>query len=296
MHFLNKKMNLNTPNRLLALISLRDVSSNKGGVMKRTSWARWLVGAAFLGLTLSAHAASFDCSAAKARVDRAICADRTLDKLDGDLGTAYQKTLDLAADQPDLLFSQREWLTERNKCADNRCLAQRYRERLAALQQVKPAGWKTWHDAKLGFSFEYLANRQVKTCSVDGSRQCVQLVGRNMGSSDFLISFKRVDGPFEKVANDEAGFEKNDEGKWVTSYGPGVPTDVERFSGNGWRGMRATISCGIQDAETGFHAAGGDCFWAVVNNGRYSVVASTEGILGTDDATMHSVDSIRFDR
>ncbi|MBY4723388.1 MULTISPECIES: hypothetical protein [Burkholderia] len=59
--------------------------------------------------------------------------------------------------------------------------------------------------------------------------------------------------------------------------------------------MRATIT-GISDPETGFHAAGGDCYWAVLSNGKRAVVANTQGIVGTDDATMHSVSSFRFER
>ena len=57
--------------------------------------------------------------------------------------------------------------------------------------------------------------------------------------------------------------------------GRGTPQAVERFSGAGWRGMRATITCGISDPETGFHAAGGECYWAVLSNGKRAAVANT---------------------
>jgi hypothetical protein len=71
--------------------------------------------------------------------------------------------------------------------------------------------------------------------------------------------------------------------------------DAEHFSGSGWQGIHATVSCGISDPESGFHAAAGDCYWAVVSNGKHSIIADTEGVIGTDDATMRSVNSIRFD-
>jgi hypothetical protein len=62
-----------------------------------------------------------------------------------------------------------------------------------------------------------------------------------------------------------------------------------------WTGRpTGTISCGVSDPETGFHAAGGDCFWAVMSNGKRAVVVDTEGLLGNDPATMRSVESFQF--
>ncbi|WP_010093251.1 hypothetical protein [Burkholderia ubonensis] len=40
----------------------------------------------------------------------------------------------------------------------------------------------------------------------------------------------------------------------------------------------------------------GECYWAVLSNGRRAAVATTQGIIGTDDATLHSVSTFRFDR
>ena len=47
--------------------------------------------------------------------------------------------------------------------ADAACIATAYRDRTAALKQVKHAGWKTYRDPALGISFEYLGNRQIKS-------------------------------------------------------------------------------------------------------------------------------------
>ncbi|WP_431227398.1 hypothetical protein [Burkholderia contaminans] len=44
------------------------------------------------------------------------------------------------------------------------------------------------------------------------------------------------------------------------------------------------------------HAAGVDCYWAAPRNGKHAAVANTQGIVGADDATMHSVSSFRFER
>jgi uncharacterized protein len=252
---------------------------------------------AAVGLSLSAHADSIDCSRAKTRTDRLICADKALVSADSALSSAYYDAVGIAADQQAVIQSQRTWLKQRDACADAACVAAAYRDRTAALKRVKRAGWKTYRDPALGISFEYLANRQVKKpCPAIGGDRCVAIVGRNMTYSDYFIAFEIVDGALEPVAEKQAGFERQDDGKWVTTNGPGTAQDVERFSGAGWRGMRATIACGISDPESGFHSAGGDCYWAVLSNGKRAAVANTEGIVGTDDATLHSVSTFRFER
>lgn len=240
----------------------------------------------------AAHAASFDCGQARRPVEHAICADKVVSGLDDQLDAAYREAMPAAADQAGLARAQRTWLAERDRCADAACLARAYRQRIAEIAQVPRAGWTTYSNPALGIAFDYLANRRVVKCTVGHGPNCVMLVSRGLGISDYLIAFKVVKGPLEAVAKSEAGFELQD-GKWVTTFGPSEPVPVERFSGKGWTGMRATITCGISDAN-GFHAGAGDCFWAVISDGARSVVADTQGILGADAATQRSVASLRF--
>jgi uncharacterized protein len=255
---------------------------------------RLLLAGGLAAAALSAHAAGIDCAKAKTHTERLVCADAAVKQLDTELGGAYDSVLSTAADPAGLVHAQRDWLKQRDACADAACLSQAYRDRLAALKQVRPAGWKTYHDPALGISFEYLENRQIKPCPERGGR-CVALVGRGMDrNSPYLIAFEVVDGPLEQVAADKAGFERQDDGKWHTTYGRGESMPVESFAGHGWKGMRATIACGIDD-EAGFHAAVGECFWAVMSNGKRSVVADTAGTMGTDEASQHSVQTLRFD-
>ncbi|AOK20250.1 hypothetical protein WT26_31230 [Burkholderia cepacia] len=252
---------------------------------------------AAMSFTLSAHAAGIDCSASKTRTEHLICADEALMSADSALASAYDATVDAAADPRAVILSQRAWLKQRDACADAACIAAAYRDRTAALKQVKHAGWKTYRDPALGISFEYLANRQVKKpCPEGGSDPCVAIVGRNMTNSNYFIAFEIVDGALEPVAEKEAGFVKQDDGKWMSTFGRGTPQEVERFTGPGWRGMSATIMCRISDPKTGFYSAAGECYWAVLSNGQRSAVAGTQGFVGTDDATLHSVSTFRFDR
>lgn len=165
---------------------------------------------------------------------------------------------------------------------------------LASGAEATGAAWQTYRDAKLGISFAYLANRRVVPCPGTDRPNCVALLGPDMHNADYLIAFEMVDVPLEKAATDKAGFAQQD-GKWITQNGPGMPQDVQSFSGKGWKGLKATIACGISDA-LGFHAGAGDCFWAVMSNGKRSVVLDTQGLVGTDPDTMRSVNSFQFDR
>ncbi len=99
---------------------------------------------ALLGLALGpglARAASIDCGKASNAIERAICADRPLVRLDADVNREFARLLEdfsVAAGTPGspavaaLRDSQRNWLRDRDACgADAACLAREYRRRLA---------------------------------------------------------------------------------------------------------------------------------------------------------------------
>jgi hypothetical protein len=148
----------------------------------------------------------------------------------------------------------------------------------------------SFSDPDLGIAFDYAAGRRTGPCPEVEGPGCIAL----FEGDDHLISFLVKDGAVEAVAAAEAGFERNAEGVLMTTYGRFQPVAVESFSGAGWTGLKAVVTCGISDAETGFHAAGGECLWAVVGDGQRAVVASTQGVRGTDEATMRTLTSIRF--
>ena len=70
--------------------------------------------------------------------------------------------------------------------------------------------------------------------------------------------------------------------------------EVESFEVGGKPGLRAVITCGISDPETGFHAAGGECLYAVVSDGQRSVVISSSGFGNGLEAAEAAVASLRF--
>lgn len=78
-------------------------------------------------------APSFDCRKASSLAEKAVCADPLLGKLDGALSENYKYMLasDIGDDaRINLKATQKKWFSERNKCADNRCLESSYRKRI----------------------------------------------------------------------------------------------------------------------------------------------------------------------
>jgi TonB family protein len=88
---------------------------------------------------------SFDCNAAGVGVvERTICGDRELAGMDVEMSRLYEAVRDAAAPAPardDLVSAQRAWLAARASCANldmpRQCIADAFRERIAALRQLR---------------------------------------------------------------------------------------------------------------------------------------------------------------
>jgi hypothetical protein len=155
-----------------------------------------------------------------------------------------------------------------------------------------PTGVQT--SAAFGVAFDHAAGLQTRPCD-EAMPRCIVLF--DPAAEEFmrdLVTVQVFAGPLEAVAAAEGGFERNAEGRLMTTYGRFEPVAVEAFEVNGRSGLRATITCGISDPETGFHAAGGECLWAVVSDGAQSVVISSSGFGNGLEAAGPVVRSIRF--
>ncbi len=96
---------------------------------------KWI---ALVMLALGANfacAASFDCDKAGTKVEKMICADPELSKLDEELGKAYNKALEANSDQASIKQKQRDWLKERRYCTEKKCLKSAYKKRLLAFSR-----------------------------------------------------------------------------------------------------------------------------------------------------------------
>jgi uncharacterized protein YecT (DUF1311 family) len=85
-------------------------------------------------------AASFDCGEARTRVEKAVCADEELSRLDELLGRFYRGARQQLAENASCLETdQRNWLRAvRDPCANAACLKKVYLERLAELAALQP--------------------------------------------------------------------------------------------------------------------------------------------------------------
>jgi uncharacterized protein YecT (DUF1311 family) len=81
------------------------------------------------------HAASFDCSKATSEVEKIICANDELSRLDDSLMKAYQRVLDRTRKKEEMIESQNQWLeNERNECQDAKCIRKAYEMRINELR------------------------------------------------------------------------------------------------------------------------------------------------------------------
>jgi uncharacterized protein len=99
-----------------------------------------LIVAVLSGFANVASAQSFDCAKAGTRIEKMVCADRSVADLDEYLGRYYAAARDgNRAAASCLQADQAAWLkSRRDACADAACLKTAYLERLAELDPLQP--------------------------------------------------------------------------------------------------------------------------------------------------------------
>ena len=81
------------------------------------------------------HAVSFDCGKVNNRVEKMICADADLSKLDDKITNVYRRISSIRQESDVLRQAQNTWLQKRNRCADVACVRRAYWVRLQELEQ-----------------------------------------------------------------------------------------------------------------------------------------------------------------
>lgn len=149
--------------------------------------------------------------------------------------------------------------------------------------------------AALGVTFDKAAGLQTRPCGDDGGPRCVVLFDPTAEAfMRDLLTLEVHDGTLEAVAAEKAGFVRTAEGTLMTTYGRFEPVAVEPVQVDGKPGLRAVITCGVSEPETGFHAGAGECLWAVISDGERSVVISSSGFGNGLEAAETAVASLRF--
>jgi uncharacterized protein YecT (DUF1311 family) len=153
------------------------VVNNAQGDLRMNSTALYLkliVGIIFsmLFLLTTAQAASFDCEKAASEVEKLICGDDELSRLDESLNKAYLQALKRNDIKKQTIERQRQWLkNERNACQNAECLRKAYETRIKELilsvRDGPDCGEKPDLDLKQKGVTEY-SHQRVIYHSIDG--------------------------------------------------------------------------------------------------------------------------------
>ena len=235
-------------------------------------------------------AASFDCDKARGTVEKKICTDPILSALDDELLFSYLNTLD-DADKPNVVKSdQRTWLQlTRNKCESSKCIENAYRQRTSDLKKYSRSTWVEFEDDEMGIRFLYPSNKIVRS---DKKEKRITVYSYPGNSNNHVIEFEVGSGNLEIAARTTDVFVRKN-GKWISNIGTSSDVAAERISGNGWKGIKAVVSCGVIDEESGIHATG-ECLWAIISNGSRHIVAHTQGAVEINDRLLKTLSSLSF--
>ncbi|MDD2894136.1 MAG: lysozyme inhibitor LprI family protein [Halothiobacillaceae bacterium] len=107
------------------------------GNIKRREWVAvvWL---GCLLLSAPAQTASFDCAKAGTKVEHIICDNSEISKLDDELAQAYKSALQDQVQLDAIKQAQKNWIKERNGCADAVCVKEAYEARIEIFFASKP--------------------------------------------------------------------------------------------------------------------------------------------------------------
>lgn len=97
-------------------------------------------GLALLLLSSQGMAAELDCNTATSQVEKLICSDKALLRLNEDMGIAYRNMRAplYGVERENYLVKQRNWLKQvRNKCETSKCLKKEYQARISEINGQK---------------------------------------------------------------------------------------------------------------------------------------------------------------
>lgn len=167
-------------------------------------------------------AVSFDCAKAQTFREKAVCSNSDLGDLDDLLSATYQEAASTSADRQGLVVSQRKWIADTNRCADDACIATAYRSRISELDDGSDGGIDSTEpsSSRISESLEesgpIIASSRTRIVEVSGVgdslvaakedavRQAVESVVSSYVSSDLVQKNDAI--ITDKVINYSAGF------------------------------------------------------------------------------------------
>ena len=116
------------------IISSKELPVSYRLSIKKMAMLRMLSFIVIIFLPYCVIAAGFDCSKSHTFIEKAICNDKQLSRLDDELADAYKNSLYATSDKNGMRENQRKWLEKsRNLCQDKACLVRVYEERIKEL-------------------------------------------------------------------------------------------------------------------------------------------------------------------
>ncbi len=153
---------------------------------------------------------------------------------------------------------------------------------------ARPAPRKTLRTPAFGLSYpaDWRARRDQDCVSLEAPHR--------LAGEDYTLRLCARPGTLAEAA-DAQFFSPGDDGAWTRTAGMAPPSPVDWMFGPGWSGMVAVQMCGVGDAETGFHAAGGECLMFAGSDGRRAIDADSLGYYADFDVLRGILRSIRFE-
>ncbi|HIE0192105.1 TPA: lysozyme inhibitor LprI family protein [Serratia marcescens] len=146
----------------------------------------------------TSYAASFDCNKAVSNVEKMICSDHKLSRLDDYLSQNYK--IAMGPDMPEgskskIRKSQIDWFDKRNACADTQCIAEMYSKQIDYL----------WNEC-----FDHLSGR------IDYIKfsEAIDKIKRELESQEYNRTHKKPDEVIKEISSKNAskvyklGFDK----------------------------------------------------------------------------------------
>jgi len=121
------------------------------------------------------HAASFDCAKARSPVEKSICSNNELSKLDEELAEVYKSAAKDYPVQNYVKIRQREWVKENSSCSKDKmasCLKSNYEKRISQLKNISDI--KIFSNTQ---KFDYFAGDAVAEIRQSGGKFLINVWG-----------------------------------------------------------------------------------------------------------------------
>lgn len=170
-----------------------------------------------------------------------------------------------------------------------------------------PDKWLNYSDTRLGIAFQYPSQYKVwkknnevflddalllkHTHQGSKAHERVDLLmnGRSLNDSgSYLIHLTSGQGDFFHANKEKNIFEKSGT-NFRLALGRFKNPVAKKIQTHEWKGYESGIICSTEDEETGFHAAGGWCYWSLISNGTQYLVVDTQPIDPRDEKLIHAI-------